>query len=255
MQNKVVIVTGGSRGIGAGITRSFLEKGAKVVINYQSNKLAAEQLQDQLKAFSASLLLIQADVGLSADRKKLIEKTLAHFGRIDILVNNAGISARKGFLKGTEEEFDAIIQTNLKGPIFLAKACAEYMIENNIQGSIVNISSVAGHTPNAATSYCAAKAGLIMATKTMALKLGPHGIRVNTVTPGTIKSDMNRRFWHDAPEKWDAAVKTMPLQRGGEPCELASAVLYLASDEASYITGSDLVVDGGCLLRQPEWGK
>lgn len=255
MQNKVVIVTGGSRGIGVGITQSFLEKGAKVVVNYRSNKVAAEQLQDELKDYSATLLFVQADVGLSVDRKSLIEKTLAHFGRIDTLINNAGISARKGFLKGTEEEFDVIIQTNLKGPIFLAKACAEHMIDNKIQGSIVNISSVSGHTPNAATSYCAAKAGLIMATKTMALKLGPYGIRVNTVTPGTIKSDMNRRFWHDAPEKWNAVVKTMPLQRGGEPRELASAVLYLASDEASYVTGSDLVVDGGCLLRQPEWGE
>lgn len=255
MQNKVVIVTGGSRGIGVGITESFLEKGAKVVVNYRSNKVSAEQLQDQLKEFSESLLFVQADVGLSADREDLIKKTLAHFGHIDILVNNAGVSARKGFLKGTEEEFDAIIQTNLKGPIFLAKACVEHMIDKKIKGSIVNISSVSGHTPNAPTSYCAAKAGLIMATKTMALKLGPYGIRVNTVTPGTIKSDMNRRFWQDAPEKWDAAVQTMPLQRGGEPRELASAVLYLASDDASYVTGSDLVVDGGCLLRQPEWEK
>ena len=202
MKNKVVIVTGGSRGIGVGITQSFLEKGAKVVVNYRSNKTSAEQLQDQLKEFSASLLFVQADVGLSADREYLIEKTLAHFGHIDTLVNNAGISARKGFLKGTEEEFDAIIQTNLKGPIFLAKACAEHMIDNKIKGSIVNISSVSGHTPNGATSYCVAKAGLIMATKTMALKLGPYGIRVNTVTPGTIKSDMNQRFWQDAPEKW-----------------------------------------------------
>ena len=255
MKNKVVIVTGGSRGIGVGITQSFLEKGAKVVVNYRSNKTSAEQLQDQLKEFSASLLFVQADVGLSADREYLIEKTLAHFGHIDTLVNNAGISARKGFLKGTEEEFDAIIQTNLKGPIFLAKACAEHMIDNKIKGSIVNISSVSGHTPNGATSYCVAKAGLIMATKTMALKLGPYGIRVNTVTPGTIKSDMNQRFWQDAPEKWGAMMQTMPLQRGGEPRELAGAVLYLASDDASYVTGSELVVDGGCLLRQPEWGK
>ena len=249
MKNKVVIVTGGSRGIGAGITQLFLEKGAKVVVSYHSNTTAAEQLQKELKHFYKSLQFVQSDIGLSEDRKNLIESTLSHFGRIDSLVNNAGISARGSFLKGSEEEFDAIIRTNLKGPIFLAQSCAKHMIENSIKGSIINIGSVSGHRPNAPTSYCAAKAGLTMATQTMALKLGSHGIRVNTVTPGTIKSGMNRRVWQDAPEKWEVTVQSMPLKRGGTPLELASAVVYLASDDASYITGSELVVDGGYLIR------
>jgi len=249
MKNKVVIITGGSRGIGAGITEAFYNKGARVVVNYRKNEEAAVKLKKTLKGDDESFLLVQADVSTAAGRDKLVAQTLSHYGAIDVLVNNAGIAARKSFLKGTEEEFDSIIDTNLKGPIFLAQACAASMIEEKIQGSIINICSVSAYMPNAATSYCAAKAGLLMATKTMALKLGEHGIRANNVSPGTIKSDMNRWHWHDNPDVWNETTRKFPLQRGGEPSELASAVVYLASDESRYITGIDIVVDGGWLLK------
>ena len=179
MQNKVVIITGGSRGIGAGITEEFYNKGARVVVNYYKNEDAAMKLKEKLGGSDESFLLAKADVSTSDGRQALVTQTVSHFSAIDVLVNNAGIAARKGFLKGTEEEFDSIIDTNLKGPIFLAQACASYMIENKIQGNIINICSISAHMPNAATSYCASKAGLLIATKTMALKLGPHGIRVN----------------------------------------------------------------------------
>ncbi len=153
MQNKVVIITGGSRGIGAGITEEFYNKGARVVINYSKNEAAAMKLKEKLGATDKSCLLVKADVGTSDGRKTLVQQTVSHFGTIDVLVNNAGISARGSFLKGTEDEFDSIINTNLKGPIFLAQACAAHMIENKIQGKIINICSVSAHVPNAPTSY------------------------------------------------------------------------------------------------------
>jgi NAD(P)-dependent dehydrogenase (short-subunit alcohol dehydrogenase family) len=252
MKNKVIIITGGSRGIGIGISTAFHELGAKIVINYHKNHEAAQRLKTALGATDATVCLVKADVGSTTGRTTLINETLRHFGRIDVLVNNAGISARGSFLKGTEEEFDTIIDTNLKGPVFLAQACAKHMIEHDIKGSIVNISSVSAHLPNAPTSYAASKAGLIAAGKTMALKLGPQGIRVNTVTPGTIRSDMNRRAWQDNPELWNDLTKKSPLRRGGEPHELANAVVFLAGDKSSFITGTELVVDGGWMLK-PTW--
>jgi 3-oxoacyl-[acyl-carrier protein] reductase len=252
MKDKVVIVSGGSRGIGAGITRAFYDKGAKVVVNYRNDLQAAMALKEKLNALDERFLLVQADVSASEGRQSLLQQTLAKFNQVDVLVNNAGIAARKKFLKGTEQEFDAIIDTNLKSPIFLAQACAQSMIDKNTKGSIINICSVSGYFANAPVSYSASKAGLLAATKGMALALGEHGIRVNSVTPGTIKSDMNRYYWQDNPDLWQQHTIGMPLKRGGEPKELASAVVYLASDESSYITGIDLQVDGGWMLK-PYW--
>lgn len=252
MSNKVVIITGASRGIGVGITELFFEKGYRVVVNYRSDGESAENLKARLQASDDQMLLVQADVGVSADREKLLQATLDHFGQVDVLVNNAGISARGNFLKGTEEEYDAVMATNLKGPIFLAQACAKWMIDHEVKGSIINIASVSGHIPNAPTSYSASKAGILMATKTMALKLGEHGIRANSVTPGTVKSDMNRRVWEEDPSRWADIEAQMPIKRTGEPRELAQAVYFLASDENSYITGVDINVDGGWMLK-PFW--
>lgn len=252
MKDKVVVVTGGSRGIGAGISELFYREGAKVVVNYRSDDDAAHALKQKLSANDDRLKLLRADVSQTEGRKHLLERTLQAFEKIDVLVNNAGIAARQGFLNGTEEEFDRIIETNLKGPVFLAQDCANHMIEKNIKGSIINLCSVSAHFANAPTSYCAAKAGLLMATKTMALALGRYGIRVNNVTPGTIKSDMNRPYWQDMPDKWQQATQNLPLGRGGEALELASAVLYLADDKSSFVTGTEIIVDGGFCLR-PFW--
>lgn len=251
MKEKVVIVTGGSRGIGKGISKVFYEAGAKLVINYRQNEAAAKAFKQSFDD-EERIFLSQADVGNQEDRSRLVHEVQDHFGQIDVLINNAGIAAKKDFLKESEDEFDDIINTNLKGPIFLAKRCAQQMIEKGIKGSIVNITSVSAHTPNGGTSYCAAKAGLLLATKRMAYKLGQHGIRVNSVTPGTVRSDMNRAYWEGAPDKWAELTQQQPLQRGGEPKELAEAVLFLASDKGSYITGSDLIVDGGWMLK-PVW--
>ncbi len=252
MKDKVVIVTGGSRGIGVGITTAFLQAGAKVVVAYRANQQAAEVLRSSLLEYQAQLFLIQADISLAADRKKLLSQAIEHCGRIDVLVNNAGIVLPSNVLTETEEQFDQIISTNLKGPVFLAQACANYMIEQGIEGNVVNVSSVSAKVPNAPTAYCCSKAGLEMASKKMAYSLAKHKIRVNTVIPGTIRSDMNRRYWHDNPEKWQQHVSKLPMQRGGEPNELAAAVVFVASEQASFMTGAELLVDGGNLLK-PDW--
>ena len=252
MKNKVVIVTGGSRGIGAGITEAFLGAGACVVVPYRSNSEAAKMFTETHEEHADRFFTIQADVSVSADRQNIVEQAHKKYGRIDVLVNNAGIVLPASPLNETEEQFDQIISTNLKGPFFLAQACANYMISNNINGNIVNISSVSAKVPNASVSYCASKIGIEMVSKRLALALAKNKIRVNTVVPGTIRSDMNRNYWEGNPEKWENHVSKMPLKRGGEPNELAAAVLFLASDQASYITGSEILVDGGNLLK-PSW--
>ena len=252
MKNRVVVITGGSRGIGAGITKAFAEKGYQIVLNYRNDEAAAKKLIATLAIDEDALLLVKADISVSGDRDDLINTTLEKFGQIDVLVNNAGIVAKNNFLKETETEFDRVINTNLKAPIFLAQACANIMIEKNVAGSIINICAVSAHNPNAPTSYCASKAGLLMATKTMALKLGKYNIRVNNVTPGTIRSEMNRSYWKDNPDAWLEVTKKIPLQRGGEPSELANVVAFLASDESSFVNGAEIAVDGGWLLR-PYW--
>lgn len=252
MKNKIAIITGGSRGIGAGITEAFLNAGAHVVVAYRSNRQAAEALRDRLKEHGDRLRLHQADVARATDRAELVESVEREFGRVDVLVNNAGIVIPAGILDETEEQFDQTVGTNVKGPLFLAQACIKSMLEKGVQGSIVNVSSVSAKMPNATLAYCASKAAIEMVTKKLAFQMAAHNIRVNTVVPGTIRSDMNRHYWQDHPDKWQAHVETIPLGRGGEPSELAAAVLFLASDQASYITGAELCVDGGNLLK-PTW--
>jgi NAD(P)-dependent dehydrogenase (short-subunit alcohol dehydrogenase family) len=252
IDNQVVIITGGSRGIGAGLVKAFFDQAYRVVLNYRHSEDAACDLQSALGADDKNMLLVKADVSTTEGRQQLIAKTLDHFGVMGVLVNNAGIVARGSFLKGTEAEFDTVLNTNLKGPVFLSQACAKLMIEHKIPGSIINIASVSAHMPNAPTSYAAAKAGLLAATKTMALKLGAYGIRANTITPGGIQSEMNRRIWQDDPQRWEALTATVPLRRGGKPSDIASAAVYLASDDSCYMTGAEMVVDGGWLLK-PVW--
>lgn len=252
MKDKVVIVTGGTRGIGAGISQAFLESGATVIAVYRNNVQKAQLFEQAMQQYGDCLSIIQADVSSGKDRLHLIAQVIQRYGRIDVLVNNAGRVIGASLFEETEQQFDEIIATNLKAPIFLAQACAKHMVEQGIAGSIVNITSVSAKMPNATMNYCASKAGLAMASKKMAHKLAKYHIRVNVVVPGTIRSDMNRPYWQDNPEAWQEHVKQLPMERGGEPNELAAAVVFLSSDQASFITGTELVVDGGNLLK-PSW--
>lgn len=247
--NRVVIITGGTRGIGFATAKAFLLNGDKVVINYRSDEKKAKEALQSLKSNYDDVIAVQADITIKKDRERLLDDTLKHFKKIDILINNAGVAGRKSFLKETEEEFENIIRNNLTGHVFLAQLVANEMIQQQSTGSIINLCSTASYSPTSGTvSYCAAKAGLLIATKSMAYKLGPYGIRVNSITPGSIETDMSRHAWED-PERGPALEKALPLRRRGQPDEIAGAVLYLTSDQASYTTGADIIIDGGWLLR------
>ena len=249
MKKKVVIVTGGSRGIGLAIVKAFIAQGAHVALVYRSDEKQAAMALKEVDSKNA--IALKADVSEKSERERLLKETLKHYKRVDVLVNNAAVATRYGFLKTTEEEFDRVYQTNLKAPIFLSKIVAEQMIAQGEGGSIINISSVAGHIPMG-INYGGSKCALLMETKNMAAKLGKYNIRVNSISPGATKTDLNRRNCQDNPEAWESHVVNFALERGADPSEIAGAALYLASDAASFTTGTDILVDGGWLsTRKP----
>jgi 3-oxoacyl-[acyl-carrier protein] reductase len=251
MKNKTVIVTGATKGMGLASSQRLLELGANVVMIYREDTKTAQYVEKELKNYSTQLVLLQADITNAHDRKKTIDKTLERFNRINVLVNNAGIPAKSGFLKTNEEEFDAVIDVNLKAPIFLAQLAAEQMIKQGEGGSIINFSSVCGHRAMGGISYDAAKAGIIRATQTMANALGQYNIRVNSISPGTHKTEMNRAQWENNTELYQKMISVTALKRAAEANEIAGTVVYLASDQSSYTTGIDILVDGGYLSHCP----
>jgi NAD(P)-dependent dehydrogenase (short-subunit alcohol dehydrogenase family) len=248
MTNKVVLITGGNRGIGYGIAKAFLADTYKVVINFRSNEEATSKALTELS--SDRVIAIKADVSKKEERIRLLKETLTAFGRIDVLVNNAAVASRYSFFKTSEEEYDRVYNTNLKAPIFLSKIVAEQMIKQKSAGSIINIASVAGHRPFGLI-YGDSKAALLMATKNMAAKCAKHGIRVNSITPGTHKTDLNRHNWEGDPKSWEKHCKEqIPMGRAGLPVDLGATAVFLASDKANYICGADIIIDGGLLTKR-----
>ncbi len=242
---KVAIVTGASRGIGRAIALKFAQSGAKVVINYAGNRQAAEEVLDSITRLNGEALIVQGDVAKSADVEQLVKQTVEHFGRIDILVNNAGITRDNLLMRMKEEDWDAVLNTNLKGIYYCTKAVTKVMMKQRY-GKIINMSSVVGVTGNAGQSnYAAAKAGVIGFTKSMAKELASRNINVNAVAPGFIATDMTQ----DLSDQVKAAMEEkIPLARLGQPDDIGAAVLFLASDFSSYITGQTLHVDGGMVM-------
>ncbi|ABS78545.1 3-oxoacyl-ACP reductase (plasmid) [Coxiella burnetii] len=251
VKDKVVIVTGATKGMGLASSKQFLKMGSKVVMVYFGDAENARKVEAALSDYPAQLLLIKADITKAEDRQRIIDETINTFQRINVLVNNAGIPAKAGFLKEAEEDFNRVIDVNLKAPIFLAKLVAEQMIKQAQGGSIINFSSVAGHRAMGGISYDAAKAGIIRASQTMANTLGKYGIRVNSISPGTHKTEMNRYQWENRTELYENMIAVTALKRAAEADEMAGTVLYLASDQSSYTTGTDILVDGGYLSHCP----
>jgi 3-oxoacyl-[acyl-carrier protein] reductase len=251
LENKVVVVTGATKGMGLASSKSLLELGANVVMVYCRDTANAKQVEAKLASYAGQMLLLQADITKVEDRQRILALTLEKFKQIDVLVNNAGIAAKSGFLKEQEEAYDLVLDVNLKAPIFLAKLVAQQMIEQGYGGSIINFSSVSGHRGAGGISYDAAKAGLICATQTMANTLGKHGIRVNSISPGLHKTEMNRHHWEQSTELFNSLVGATPLGRAAQADEIAGTVVYLASDQSSYTTGIDILVDGGYLAVLP----
>jgi NAD(P)-dependent dehydrogenase (short-subunit alcohol dehydrogenase family) len=248
LKKKVAVVTGSRRGIGRGIAEKLAEAGADVVISDIELKDCEAVCREIEGKFKVRTLAIKCDVSKKSDADSLIQKTIKKFGKIDILVNNAGIFFQKPFLEYTEKDWDRIIDINLKSIYLCSQAAAKEMTKRNY-GKIINISSIAGVIgyPGAA-AYCASKAGIINLTRAIALELAANKINVNCVAPGLIETPMTS-FITENKDMLEKTLAGIPWKRQGQPSDIANAVLYLVSDEADYVTGQTLIVDGGWTIQ------
>lgn len=245
LQGRAALVTGASRGIGRAIAISLAEAGADVAINYAGNEQAALETAEAVRALGRQAITIKADVGDAEQVDSMIKTVIEQFGKLDILVNNAGITRDNLLMRMKEEEFDQVINTNLKGVFNCMKAATRPMMKQRY-GRIINISSVVGSVGNPGqTNYVAAKAGVIGMTKTAAKELASRGITVNAVAPGFIETEMTDQL---NPEWREQLLKSIPLARLGQPEDIARIVRVLASDDAAYMTGQTLHVDGGMYM-------
>lgn len=245
LTGKTAIITGASRGIGAEIAMKFAEAGAKIVVNYSGSQDKAEAVVAAIQANGGEAIAVKANVSDAEAVKAMIDETLASFGSIDILVNNAGITRDNLMMRMKDDEWDDVINTNLKGVFICTKAVTRQMMKQR-SGRIVNIASIVGVMGNAGqANYVAAKAGVIGLTKTTARELASRNITANAVAPGFITTDMTDKLSEDIQK---TMLGQIPLGRFGKPEEVAKAALFLASDEASYMTGQTLHLDGGMVM-------
>ncbi|HHX64083.1 MAG TPA: 3-oxoacyl-[acyl-carrier-protein] reductase [Chloroflexi bacterium] len=245
LTNKVAVVTGGSRGIGRAIALELARRGCRVVVNYQSNADAAAGVVAEIEGAGGQALAVQADVSRGEEARRLVDAAIEAYGTIDIFVNNAGITRDTLLMRMSEDDWDAVLDTNLKGAFHCAKAVQRTFLRKR-SGRLIQIGSVVGLMGNAGqANYAAAKAGLVGLTKALARELGSRGITVNLVAPGFIDTDMTARLPQELVEKMKEQI---PLARLGQAEDVAAAVAFLASDEAGYITGQVLCVDGGLAM-------
>lgn len=246
LKDKVAVITGSSNGIGKQIALAYAKNGAKVVINYpfERSKEKSESIVDEIKEQGGEAIAIQADVSKFDEAKKLIDKTITAFGTIDILVNNAGITRDMLLLRMTEEEFDQVIEVNLKGVFNCTKHASRAMVRKG--GSIINMTSVVGLAGNVGQcNYAASKAGVIGFTKAAAREFAGKNLRINAIAPGFIVSDMTDKLSDSIKEN---VMKNVPLGRFGNVEEVANVALFLGSDLSSYVTGEVIRVDGGMAM-------
>ena len=247
LEGKVALVTGGSRGIGKAIALTLAEEGANVVINYVKNDAEAEDVVEALKLKGVKSIAVKADVSDRDQVKKMVNSAVDELGRIDILVNNAGIGKGGTIMDTSEEDWDRVMSVNLKGPYNCTQEVIRFMLPQR-SGKIINISSISGlgGAPVGELAYCCAKAGLIAFTTVVAQDLGPYGINVNCVAPGWTRTDMTKRGTKEKTEElYKLKASMAAVKRIGEPKDIANAVLYLASDDSSFVAGQVIVVDGG----------
>ena len=242
---KTVLVTGASRGIGKEVALKYAENGYDVIINYVSDKTDVKALENEFKEKGAECLILKADVSNQDEVQKLVDGAIAKFGKIDVLVNNAGITKDNLLMRMSEEEFDKVIEINLKGTFLVTKAVTKYMMKKRT-GSIINLSSVVGVAGNAGQcNYSASKAGIIGFTKSVAKELASRNIRANAVAPGFIETDMTSVLPDNVKE---AIHNQIPLKRMGSAKEVAELIYFLGSEKSSYITGQVINIDGGMVM-------
>ncbi|MBD2309316.1 glucose 1-dehydrogenase [Chroococcidiopsis sp. FACHB-1243] len=253
LEGKVALVTGSSQGIGSAVAVRLAKEGANVVIDYRSHPEGAEATLKQVEATGRKGYIVQADLGVVSDVRRLVAESIQYFGQLDILVNNAGVDGKNtDFWDITEANYDAVLNVNLKGAFFATQAIVQHLIETKRKGKIINISSVHEELPFPHfTPYCASKGGLKMVMRNLAVELGSLGITINNVAPGAIETPINTNLLND-PQKLGALLQNIPLGRLGKPEDIGPVVAFLASSDADYITGSTFFVDGGLLWNYHE---
>jgi glucose 1-dehydrogenase len=251
LHGKVAIVTGGNTGIGKSIVRALAREGANIVIDYIANPEATEDLEKQVAALGDRSIGVDADVSKVNDLQTLVDAAVKSFGRLDIMVNNAGIESRTSVLDTTEEQYEKVLEINLKSAFFGTQLAAKQMIAQGDGGRIINITSVHEDWPMPGnTPYCLSKGGVRMLTRTAGVELGPHGITVVGVGPGAIATPINAETMKD-PAKMKVLDAAIPLGRMADPDEIGSVVAFIASDAASYVTATTVFADGGIMHSSP----
>jgi 3-oxoacyl-[acyl-carrier protein] reductase len=244
LEGKAAVVTGGGRGIGRAICLAYAKEGADVVVNYASKDQPAQEVVEMVKKMGKKAIAIKGNVAVKADAEKIIQTAIDNFGKIDILVNNAGVSKPNMLYKMTEEQWNEVIDIQLKGPFLCIQAAAKYMMERK-SGKIINVTSSAGlWGTKGQINYSSAKGGIVALTKSAARELAGHGVTVNVVQPGYVSTEMTEKIRTDPKLKEIYAARIL-LGRFAEPEEVAQTFVFLASDDANYITGQLICVDGG----------
>lgn len=252
LDGKSIAITGGNQGIGRAIAERLAQDGADIAICYRSNQAGAQEVVAEITNLGRRATSIQCDIGKIPDGQRFIAEAVSQLGKLDILVNNAGLERRADFWDVTEEDFDAVLNVNLKGLFFLTQAFVRHRMQAKSGGKVINISSVHEELPFPHfASYCASKGGVKMLTRNLSIELAPLGITINSIAPGAIETPINKNLLND-PAKLDALLANIPLKRLGTPSDVASIAAFLASDDSSYVTGTTFFVDGGLLWNYQE---
>jgi glucose 1-dehydrogenase len=252
LAGKVAAITGGSQGIGLAIAQRFAEEGADISFCYRSNRAGAEQVVANIQKTGRKVAGFQYDVSSVSDGQKFIADTVVQFGKIDVLVNNAGLERRADFWDASEADFDAVMNVNLKGLFFITQAFVRNRMAAKTGGKVINISSVHEELPFPHfASYCASKGGVKMLTRNLSIELAPLGITINSIAPGAIETPINTKLLND-PVKLKALLGNIPVGRLGQPSDVASMAVFLASEESDYATGATFFVDGGLTWNYQE---
>lgn len=251
LKSKVAIVTGGNTGIGQAIVLELARQGANIVIDYIAHPEATETLEQEIVKLGDQCTGIEADVSKIADLQKLIDGAVSKFGRVDVMVNNAGIETRTSVLDTTEEQYDAVMDINLKSAFFGTQIAAKQMLAQGGGGRIINVTSVHEDWPMPGnTAYCLSKGGMRMLTRTAGVELAPHDILITGVGPGAVETPINTSTMDD-PAKLKTLDNAIPIGRMAKPQEIASVVAFLAGDGASYLTATTIIADGGLMQSSP----
>jgi glucose 1-dehydrogenase len=252
LTGKVAAVTGGDQGIGRAIAERLAQEGADVAICYRKNKKGADEVVERITALKRRGAAFQADVGEVPAGQRFIEEAILTLGKVDVLINNAGLEKRADFWDVTEDDFDAVLNVNLKGMFFVTQAVVRHLRQTGRPGKIINISSVHEELPFPHfASYCASKGGIKMLTRNLAIELAPSKITINSIAPGAVETPINTKLLND-PVKLKELLGNIPLGRLGKPEDVAGMASFLASEEADYVTGSTFFVDGGLLWNYQE---